>query len=186
MVCIKLIEAGGEFIRLPDVVPECLQVARKIRKYFTGHLEKTINSYPVFNGNEAQLLRCQIARISASTVVSPAGYYAFDPEEDAGDSENGGNSNVIMNTEYEGLTNDNLLNTSNWVHHVPYILPQGRVTWENPFASLKSAEEGEEEDDEEKEDGDDDQDSQEKEPESGPALLSAINADEGNQVANNR
>ena len=77
--------AGSEWIRLPDVIPECLQVSRQIRKYFTGNLNKSINSYPVFKGNEAQLLRCQIARISASTVVSPAGYYAFDPEEEAGE-----------------------------------------------------------------------------------------------------
>ncbi|KAG5455891.1 MAG: radial spokehead-like protein, partial [Olpidium bornovanus] len=40
-----------------------------------------IVSYPPFNGSEAQYLRCQIARISAATVISPAGYYTFDSED---------------------------------------------------------------------------------------------------------
>jgi radial spoke head protein 4A len=73
--------AGGPWSRLPDVIPEKLQLSRKIRKLFTGDLSHKINSYPVFGATEAQYLRCQIARISAATVVSPAGYYIPDPEE---------------------------------------------------------------------------------------------------------
>jgi radial spoke head protein 4A len=118
--------AGGPFTRLPDVIPENMQTARKIRKYFSGDLTKNVNSFPAFRGAESQLLRCQIARISAATVVSPLGYYTFDPDgEDGGaDGEAGGNAAIIINTEYEGLTNENLLASSNWVHHTPYVLPQ--------------------------------------------------------------
>ena len=41
-----------------------------------------IISYPPFNGNEANYLRAQIARISATTQVSPQGYYIFEENED--------------------------------------------------------------------------------------------------------
>ena len=46
-------------------------------------------SYPPFPGNEANYLRAQIARISATTHISPLGYYMFEEEEDE-DDEGGG------------------------------------------------------------------------------------------------
>jgi radial spoke head protein 4A len=106
--------------------PKILFWYSKLLYNSTGDLTKNINSYPAFRGAESQLLRCQIARISAATVVSPLGYYTFDPDgEDGGaDGEAGGNAAIIINTEYEGLTNENLLVSSNWVHHTPYVLPQ--------------------------------------------------------------
>ncbi|KAJ3019554.1 Radial spoke head protein 4 A, partial [Thoreauomyces humboldtii] len=141
--------AGGAWTRLPDVIPENLQLARRIRKYFTGDLSHKIVSYPPFKATEAQYLRCQIARISAATVVSPAGYYAFDQEEDADDDEEGGaNQRIIINPEYETLPNDQLVDPANWVHHVPYVLPQGRVTWENPTPPKANDEDGEDGDEE--------------------------------------
>ncbi|KAI9203128.1 radial spokehead-like protein [Polychytrium aggregatum] len=170
---------GGPWTRLPDVIPEKMQIARKIRKYFTGDLAHKIISYPAFDATEAQYLRCQIARISGATVVSPAGYYIFDPEEaDGEDLEH--NTSIIINPEYEGQPNEALLNPANWVHHVPYILPQGRVTWENPLASLKKeGNEGEEDE----EDGGSDAGSQEDneeapQPEAGPPILSPLSGDE--------
>lgn len=171
------------WFRLPDVTPEQLQVSRKIRKYFTGDLKRKISSYPTFNGSEAHYLRCQLARISASTVVSPAGYYIFDQEEGVDDdSEQSGN--VIINPEFEGLPNHQLLNLSNWVHHVPYVLPQGRVMWENPWATAKSDEDKNDDgDDDEKEEDDETGEtangSERAEPETGPAVLSPISSDEG-------
>lgn len=114
---------GGPWKCLPDAIPEKLQTSRKIRKYFTGNLSTKIISYPPFNGSEAQYLRCQIARISGATVISPAGYYAFDSEEGESD-EAEANATIIVNPDFEGLPNDALSQLSNWVHHVPYILPQ--------------------------------------------------------------
>jgi radial spoke head protein 4A len=166
--------AGGEWTKLPDVIPEKLQVSRQINKMFTGDLQTRIHSYPVFDGDEAQYLRCQIARISAATVISPSNYYIPDPEEAESDSA-GTNPPIIINAEYEGLSNEQLLLTSNWVHHVPYILPQGRVNWENPFVSKRDNEDEEAEEDEEKEE----EEEARIEPETGPAILSAINVDDG-------
>ena len=42
-------------------------------------------SYPPFPGNETNYLRAILARISASTIVSPQGYYMFEEDEDEED-----------------------------------------------------------------------------------------------------
>lgn len=47
-----------------------------------------VKSYPAFPGNEANLLRAQISRITASTSVSPKGYYVMEEVEE--DAENEG------------------------------------------------------------------------------------------------
>ncbi|ORX48989.1 hypothetical protein BCR36DRAFT_371054 [Piromyces finnis] len=168
---------GGPWYRLADVIPEKLQLSRKIRKYFTGELNHEIISYPPFEGSEAQYLRCQIARISAATTICPAGYYVFDTE-DGEPEDTDGPQPIIVSTEYEALSNDQLLDLSNWVHHVPYILPQGRTLWENPFGS----EEDEENDEEnsEEEDNDEENEAEKVEPETGPQLLSPISQDDEN------
>jgi len=168
---------GGAWTRLPDVIPERLQEARHIRKYLTGHLNATVDSYPPFKGKEAQYLRCQIARISAATVISPKGYYMVDG--DGEDSEDGGSPSVIINPEFEGISNDQLSNLGNWVHHAPYILPQGRVVYEAPKL-IKEQRLGEEDE------GDDEQEEESTaEPERGPQTLSSISADQdhGNTAA---
>jgi radial spoke head protein 4/6 len=51
---------GGQWTRLPDVVPERLQEARKIRKYFTGNLNSQVNFmftrlYPIQRLREMRL-----------------------------------------------------------------------------------------------------------------------------------
>jgi radial spoke head protein 4A len=48
-----------------------------IRHFFTGDLNKEILSYPAYPGTEKNYLRAQIARISATTHVSPAGKFKF-------------------------------------------------------------------------------------------------------------
>ncbi|KAJ1566492.1 Radial spoke head protein 4 A [Cladochytrium tenue] len=174
-------EPGGKWFRLPDVVPEKLQVARKIRKYFVGDLNRQIISYPAFNGTEAEYLRCQISRISAATVASPAGYYTFDPQDGDGDEEDH-QPTIVVNSEFEGTSNTALLSAEGWVHHVPYILPQGRVTWENPSAGGGGGGGGDGDDDGgEGSDGAGEGDGEEAEapePETGPPLLTPLSADE--------
>lgn len=59
---------------------------KEVKSLF-AFLSPKIISYPPFNGNEANYLRAQIARISAGTHISPAGYYIF--EEDDEDEEEG-------------------------------------------------------------------------------------------------
>lgn len=84
---------------------------------------------------------------------------------------------IVINPEFEGIPNDQLINVSNWVHHVPYVLPQGKVTWESPKVVKEevAGEEGEEK--EEEEEAEDE--STPAEPETGPAPLTPISSDEG-------
>lgn len=44
-------------------------------------------TYPSFPGKEKNLLRAQIARISAGTQISPLGYYTFNEEEEEEEEE---------------------------------------------------------------------------------------------------
>ena len=77
----------------------------------------------------------------------------------------------MLNTEFEWPSHETLLQLDNWVHHIPYILPQGRTTWVNPNPP-KEKEDGEDEDKEENAEP-------EVEPEVGPSVLSAVVEDVG-------
>ena len=82
-------------------------------------------SIMVTQGLEKHYLRCQIARISAGTHVSPAGYFNFGGEED--EAEDGGaGGDPMENVNFQGIPVIELVDPSmeNWVHHVPYVLPQ--------------------------------------------------------------
>lgn len=92
------------------------------------------------------------------------------------------NTHVIINNEYESISNENLLNLANWVHHISYILPQGRVTWENPYIFTRGGEAEEEEDEEGEgsQSGDNDKnEGKNLEPEQGPAILTPLTGDDG-------
>eukprot|EP00794_Sanderia_malayensis_P020102 gene20102-22073_t len=164
-------EAGKSWNRLPPVTPQQIVTARQIKKFFTGRLDAEVISYPPFPGNEANYLRAQIARISAATHISPQGYYIFEESEDDED-EGAGPDHFVMNIEFEGLPVGDLADQSLsfWVHHFPFILPQGRCSWFNPSQPVEEDEEDEDED-EEREEPD------EPEPESGPPLLTPLSED---------
>lgn len=165
-------EPGGQWVRLPPVTPAQIVVSRQVRKFFTGNLQAPVVSYPPFPGNEANYLRAQIARISATTHISPLGYYMFEEEEEE-DDDIGARDSFVVNHEFEGLSINDMADPScaNWVHHVQYVLPQGRCTWFNPSQKREEEELEEEEEDEEREEPD------EPEPEQGPPLLTPLSED---------
>ncbi|KAK3731868.1 hypothetical protein QZH41_008328, partial [Actinostola sp. cb2023] len=167
-------EAGKPWVRLPQVTPAQVVVARLIKKFFTGKLDSPVVSYPPFPGNEAEFLRAQISRISATTHVSPLGYYMFEEEEEEED-EGAVRDTFVVNQEFEGLGVNDMVEPScaNWVHHVQYVLPQGRCSWFNPSQKRDEEELEEEEEDEEREEPD------EPEPETGPPLLTPLSEDNG-------
>ena len=65
----------GEWQKLPDARAEDIVAARQIKKILAGNLDAPVNSYPHFPGKERALLRAQIARINAATVIVPGGVY---------------------------------------------------------------------------------------------------------------
>ncbi|KAL4601472.1 hypothetical protein GN956_G25896 [Arapaima gigas] len=159
------------WVRLPSVTPAQIIAARQICKFFTGRLDAPIVSSPPFPGNEANYLRAQIARISASTQVSPLGFYQFAEEEGEEDEETARYS-LEENPDFEGIPVSEMAESlSTWVHHVPHILDQGRCVWVN------LAEKPEEVIEEEEADEDKEEESDKPEAEVGPPLLTPVSED---------
>ena len=63
----------GDWQKLPDVQYKDIVEARSLKKVLTGNLDAPISGYPFFSGKERNYLRAQIARITAATVIVPAG-----------------------------------------------------------------------------------------------------------------
>eukprot|EP00727_Mastigamoeba_balamuthi_P007663 m51a1_g3517 putative radial spoke head protein 4 homolog a (560) ;mRNA; r:908146-910192 len=167
---------GEAWVKLPHVTPAQIKAARGARKLLTGRLDAAVRMWPVFPGNEANLLRAQISRISAACIVSPRGYYA--PEETEDEEEEQEPTAVLENEEYTGMSAESLLDPRNWVHHQPAIRMQGTV-WVAP----RQGRAGSGDEDEDAENEDDEEHEQEatqnpEELEQTPKLLTAVSEDE--------
>ncbi|XP_043583152.1 radial spoke head protein 6 homolog A isoform X1 [Bombus pyrosoma] len=166
-----------KWIELPPVTPQQIVIARQIVRYCTGNLETPYHTFPPFPGTEKNYLRAQIARISATTQVSPIGFFTFgagDEEEELMEEvEEGGV--LSENVHYDPLPIKDLIDPSmsNWCHHAPYLLKQGRVVWWNPKAAQ------EEEIGEEEEVGEEEEEETRAGPEAevGPPLLTPLSED---------
>ncbi|GMF17190.1 unnamed protein product [Phytophthora lilii] len=71
-----------QWVQLPPVRREQILAARQLRRYVRGDLEAPVLGHPPFPGVEKNYLRAQIARISAGTVLCPAGYFQVTEEGD--------------------------------------------------------------------------------------------------------
>lgn len=165
-------EPGESWTRLPTVTPAQISAARQVTKFFTGDLTAAVNSFPKFPGNESNLLRAQIARISAGCIIAPMTYYQFDEEEEV-DEEELAQTEFIENPEFEGVPVRDLADPSlqAWVHARLPLLNQGRCIWWNP----KQRSEEDEEMDDEDEEGENDE--EQVEQEIGPPLLTQLSED---------
>lgn len=106
----------GPWKELDDVKPSLLKLARKIKVLFTGDLNKPVVSNPWFNGKEADLLRCQIARISSHINIIPnVNNYKANQQE------------IEKNEESPQPNINDSLNIKNWVHFSANILKEGRL-----------------------------------------------------------
>lgn len=64
-----------EWTQLPDLKPKDIKNARTIKYQFSGDINKTICTNPFFFDTEKVYLRSQIARITQSTNIVPAGLH---------------------------------------------------------------------------------------------------------------
>jgi len=89
------IGSGAAWVRLPNVTPHQIIVARTNRRVLTGDLSAPVGGHPPFPGNESNYLRALIALISASTAIAPSGVFtavdgdengAIQPNEEPGDA----------------------------------------------------------------------------------------------------
>lgn len=172
---------GDEWVKLPPVTPAQIQSARRIRKFFTGHLDAPVNGWPAFPGNEANYLRAQIARISHGCQISPKGAFGTMEEEEE-DPDRVDSASLVEMEEFTGLPASAMMDLHNWVHHIPALLNQGRCFfWRAPKAKPagSSDEDGETEPetgvDETDLEGDEAED--QGEIEQGPQILTAISED---------
>lgn len=96
--------------RLPNVTCNQILVARKLFRYVQGDLEGEVHGHPPFPGKEKNFLRAQIARISSSTAICPAGYLKIDDS-----------SNLEIDPDYDIKTSKELMSLESWVHYTRYI-----------------------------------------------------------------
>ena len=167
-------EIGEKWVKLPHVTPADISTTRHITKLLTGSLDSPVISSPPFDGNESNYLRALIARISASTQISPTGYYTFGEEEEEDDEDL--KETFSTNPEYVGLSLGELTDPTmlGWVHLAQYILPQGRCNWFDP----STRNENNIEDDEFEDEYDHERTVL---SETGPRLLSSVADDKGFQ-----
>lgn len=97
---------------LPDIRPEQISAARDLRRVLTGSLSSAVSNFPPFPWPEAVLLRAQIARIAATTVLAPTGWLSQEEDDD-------GNAVITASEEPEALTlpdGEPEEWLANWVH----------------------------------------------------------------------
>ena len=123
--------AGGPWTRLPNVTPEQVIIARKVRRFLTGNLDAAVGGHPPFPGREKSFIRALIAIISAETVISPDGVFVQSEDEE---------SPFDINPNEEEFEAPDLSDLSNWKHHVLPLNAIGRCTPNPPELN----EEGEE------------------------------------------
>jgi len=147
----------GKWELLPRALSNNIILARQMRRFFTGDLNAKVYGFPRFPGAEKDYLRAQIARISASTLISPRGAFT------AGDDDA-----VVADEEFRGITAEELIAPDGWIHSRAGLLKQGRVEpWVAP----------------EKEEGDEGDDAEpQEEPEEAVAPLAPVSSDEAQKI----
>jgi radial spoke head protein 4A len=116
--------AGGDWSKLPTVTSAQLVAAKRCRKTFTGILAAPVVCHPPFPGKdvtEANLLRSQIALISSSATIVPAGLYEAEEDENAP-----GLNFLNPPEEKPEVTVEGLSELGGWVHLEPEVNAIGR------------------------------------------------------------
>jgi len=126
-------DLAGSWQKLPEVRPQDIVAARAIRRILTGNANAKVISHPYFEGNEAVLLRAQIARISADTVLCIKGFLFRNEEED--------DPAVEENAEYAALSPAQLATPNGWTHMRKHLLRNGRTAHKELPDDIEEAEE---------------------------------------------
>eukprot|EP00746_Dinoflagellata_sp_MGD_P161131 gnl/MRDRNA2_/MRDRNA2_88174_c0_seq1.p1 gnl/MRDRNA2_/MRDRNA2_88174_c0~~gnl/MRDRNA2_/MRDRNA2_88174_c0_seq1.p1 ORF type:complete len:442 (-),score=136.45 gnl/MRDRNA2_/MRDRNA2_88174_c0_seq1:247-1572(-) len=107
----------GTWEKLPHAAPKHIIAARKIKKILTGDLNAKVITHPHFPGTEKELLRAQIARITADTVLCINGFVVANEDGE-----------IAENPEFECPPTDELGKPTGWTHERDHILKTGRTT----------------------------------------------------------
>jgi len=112
----------GDWQKLPEVRAREIVAARMIRRLLTGDPTAKVITHPSFDGNEAVLLRAQIARISADTVLCIKGYLAREPVEEGEEP-----GPVEVAEEFAAPPPAELAKPSGWTHMAHHLMRNGRT-----------------------------------------------------------
>lgn len=118
------VSEGGcaAWVRLPAARASHIVAARSIKRMLTGRLEAPVLSNPWYPGKERHLLRAQIARISATCMLAPTGWY----EEDA----DAGVPGQVRQVEEPAIGSpEDMASNAGWCHRLPCITKIGRCTF---------------------------------------------------------
>eukprot|EP00826_Nyctotherus_ovalis_P050698 TRINITY_DN6248_c0_g2_i12.p1 TRINITY_DN6248_c0_g2~~TRINITY_DN6248_c0_g2_i12.p1 ORF type:complete len:161 (-),score=42.52 TRINITY_DN6248_c0_g2_i12:77-559(-) len=105
----------GEWVELPDALPDTIVLAKQVKKIFTGDPEAKVITNPHFEGKEKDLLRAQIARISQLISIVPKGNFKLQEDSEREITE-------VPEEEKKVPTFDELKQLANWCHLAPNIL----------------------------------------------------------------
>lgn len=112
--------AGGAWTTLPPLTSAQVVGARDLKRYFTGNLEAPVPGNPPFQGVEKNLLRAQIAEVSAASVVIPKGFFAVGDDDEGLKMEASEEEPPVMSTAQ-------MLDSSSWEHKHLEINSLGRT-----------------------------------------------------------
>mmetsp|Transcript_61655 Transcript_61655/g.133519 ORF Transcript_61655/g.133519 Transcript_61655/m.133519 type:complete len:430 (-) Transcript_61655:177-1466(-) len=107
----------GDWQRLPDIKPPEIVAARSVRKLVTGDPSAMVITHPFFPGKEAVLLRAQIARVTADTVLCAKGFLKRDEDT----------MEVAEDEEFVCPPSSEFGSLSSWMHSQQHILRSGRT-----------------------------------------------------------
>eukprot|EP00930_Biecheleria_cincta_P013507 TRINITY_DN11_c0_g1_i2.p1 TRINITY_DN11_c0_g1~~TRINITY_DN11_c0_g1_i2.p1 ORF type:complete len:445 (-),score=106.82 TRINITY_DN11_c0_g1_i2:383-1717(-) len=114
-------DLAGDWRRLPNIKPKEIIASRNIKRMFSGNAGAKVITHPFFEGTEEVLLRAQIARISADTMLCISGSLKREDDEDPA-------SAIVQNEEFQCPSSAELLKKAAWMHMQPHILLSGRTT----------------------------------------------------------
>lgn len=110
-----------DWVRLPDITPEHVVQAQRIKHLLSGHLDSRLVTNPEFEGAEKVFLRAQLARIVHSTTLVPEGLWV----KEEGDTNAVG---ITVNEEEKEEKSTADLNLhKNWVWVRPAFLNSGNL-----------------------------------------------------------
>jgi len=107
----------GTWVKLPHTSPKLIVASRMIKKMLTGDLDAKVITHPHFPGSEKELLRAQIARITADTVLCIKDFVMANEDGD-----------IAENAEFVCPRADELCKAEAWTHERAHVLKTGRTT----------------------------------------------------------
>lgn len=108
-----------EWTQLPLVTTDYIKAARQVKRLFTGDPETQLTTNPWFPGKEKHLLRAQIARITAASVLSVEGFYKIDEDTNM----------QVEDPDFQFPAAEDMMAQGKWVHAREQLLLNGRTSY---------------------------------------------------------